>query len=243
MVLKKAIILCAGLGTRLKPFTDSTPKALVKIGDKPILWYILQLLKKHQIESVGINLFHLHQKIRDYLKENANFGLEIVTKLEKELLGTAGGVRNFEDFIGYDDSFLVIYGDVLTNANLKKIIDFHQRVRADLTMAIRPWPNPEEKGIVRLGLDGRITEFIEKPHGYEVFTNLGNAAIYVCQKSILPLIPENQFSDFGIDVFPKMLNKGLGIYGYIVRKYLIDVGNKRSLRQANDDLRMGVFKI
>lgn len=239
----RAIILCAGLGTRVKPLTDSTPKALVNVGGKPILWYILQLLKKHHIESVGINLFHLHQKIRDYLEENANFGLKIVTKLEKELLGTAGGVKNFEDFIGDDDDFMVIHGDTLTNANLERIIDFHREAGADLTMAVCPWSNPWEKGIVGQQVGGRIVVYEEKPPKDKIFSSIGNAGIYVCQKNILPLIPENEFSDFGRDIFPKMLNIGMRMYGYKVNEYLIDIGDAESLQQANDDLETGVFKI
>jgi len=89
--MKKAIILCAGLGTRLRPLTNSIPKALVDIGGKPLLWYNLKLIEKYGIKSVGVNLFHLHEKVISYL-EKSTFGVVVTTKVEKEILGTAGGV-------------------------------------------------------------------------------------------------------------------------------------------------------
>src|SRR5258708_3354248 len=142
----KAVILASGLGTRLKPLTDKTPKVMIKIGDKPLLWHHVNLLKTHGIKDIWINLHRYPEVIKKYFKDGIEFGVKINYSQESELLGTSGALRNPNSNIERElkkSRFLVVYGDNLTDFNYSKLIKFHTKKKSLLTIGLykakEPW--------------------------------------------------------------------------------------------------------
>lgn len=235
----KALILAAGLGTRLKPLTDQIPKAMVEVGGKPLLYYNIKNLKKHGIKKIWINLHYLPHVIQNYFGDGKKIGVKIHYSYEKELLGTSGALRNHSSGIEKEfknTSFLVFYGDHLTNINFKKMIEQHKTKRALMTVALYQHDKPWTKGVVELDTRGKVLHFIEKPHKDKITSNLVNSGFYICEKEIFKFIPEG-FSDFGFDIFPRLLRAKKKIMSYIDDFYIKDIGTFESLKQAREDLR------
>lgn len=230
----KAMILAAGEGTRLRPITYETPKSCIPINGKPLLAYNLELLKKYNITDIAINVSHLADKVIEEFKDGSNYGVKLTYSKEEELLGTAGAVKKIESF--FDSAFVLIYGDLLTNIDLNKLIEFHNQHKGIATVALYKVPRPEACGVVELDGD-RITKFIEKPEHPD--TNLVNAGVYVLETEIFKYIPKNKFFDFGLDLFPVLLNEGNQIFGYEINEYLIDIGTKEKLEKAEKDIKEG----
>jgi len=136
----KAIILCAGRGERLRPLTDTIPKPMIPINNKPVLEYIINLLKKNGIKDIAINTSHLPEKIREYFGDGKKFGVKITYSFEPEMLGTSGALNNFRHFFNTNEPFLVFYGDNITNIDLKKMLEFHKQKNAIATLALRKNP-------------------------------------------------------------------------------------------------------
>ncbi len=222
----KAFLLVAGLGTRLRPLTNNIPKCLMDICGKPLLEWWLEKLESLGVESVLINTYHLAEKIEDFV---ADYDGEIDIKLfyEEELLGSAGTVRENRDFVGEDD-FLIIYGDNLTDVDIRPMIEFHRRKKSPLTMGVMRMPRPETRGIAVLDKDGLIVEFVEKspnPPG-----DLANAGIKVASPKLFDYLTGRKIPfDFGFDVFPKMTGV---MYGYELSGYLQDIGTPSDLESA-----------
>lgn len=229
--MKKAVILSAGLGTRLRPLTDKTPKPMAPIGGAPLLEHIIRLLTKSGLTDIRVNLHHLPWVVTDHFGDGRDFGARIEYSLEAELLGAAGALNNFRHAL--TEPFLVYYGDVLTTMDLPAFINAHQASGAVATVALYRVPNPTECGLVDTDAAGRILRFVEKPP--VAFTDLANAGIYACQPEILDFIPPSGHSDFGRDVFPAMLAAGARLQGHEVSEYLIDIGSKTKYEQANRD--------
>jgi NDP-sugar pyrophosphorylase family protein len=251
--VKKAMILAAGEGTRLRPLTLETPKVLLPIGGRPLIELQLSWLKHHGIQEVAINLYHLGNKVKDYLGDGSRFGVKISYSPEERLLGTAGGVKRMEHF--FDDTFVVFYGDVLTNFDLQAMTQLHQAKKALATLAIFEAPNPREVGIVKMSPEGRILSFVEKtpppvrspesPVPSPQSAILASGGVYVLEKEVLNYIPAHNFSDFAYGTFPKLIELNLPIHGYVLKPqdYLIDIGTIEKYRQANDDVEAGRVKI
>ncbi|MBM3149847.1 MAG: nucleotidyltransferase family protein [Chloroflexi bacterium] len=236
----KGVILAAGLGTRLRPLTETLPKVMVPIGDRPLLAYHLDLFQKYGITEIAINLHHMPQKIINYLGTGEAFGVKVQYLYESELSGTAGAVKKLQDFL--NETFIVFYGDNLTNLNIHCLADYHRTRSALVTIAVYEEPHPVDKGLVELDSGNHVRSFIEKPKVEEFAINLANAGIYVLEPEVLKYIPENQFCDFGADLFPELLQKGLLMYGYRIREYLLDIGTWGAYRQAQEDWREGKLK-
>ena len=234
--IKKAMILAAGEGTRLQPLTLNTPKTMLLVADTPLIAHIIHWLKSFNINEIGINLHYQGNKIVDYLGNGAQLGVKIEYSYEEKLLGTAGGVKRLENYFK-EGPFVVVYGDVLTDFNLRKMTDFHLASGAVATIALIPISNTWEKGIVELNKQGRILSFVEKPPPGTEKSNLSNAGIYIVGPKVFDYIPAAGFSDFAFDVFPHMLNDGLPLFGYQLapQDYLIDIGSLDKYRQANTD--------
>ena len=258
--IEKAMILAAGEGTRLSPLTLETPKVLLPIGGRPLIELQLSWLKHHGVQEVAINLYHLGNKIKDYLGDGSRFGVKISYSPEERLLGTAGGVKRVEHF--FDDTFVVFYGDVLTNFDLQAMVKFHQEKKAIATLAIFEASNPGEVGVVRMNSERKILSFVEKPRspvrGPESpapspqpsipspqSAILASGGVYILEKEVRNYIPAHSFSDFAYDIFPKLVDLNLPIYGYVLKPqdYLIDIGTIEKYRQANDDVEAGRVKI
>lgn len=221
----KAIIMAGGRGTRLMPLTSDTPKPLVPILNKPILYYILKLLYKYNITQVGITLGYLPEKIKSYFGNGAAFGMDISYFIEKEPLGTAGGVKNAESFL--DEDFIVLSGDAFTDIDLSKLIDFHYEHQSLVTIASKEVENPSNFGVIIPDATGKIVNFQEKPE--KPLSNLANMGIYVVDKRVLSLIPVG-FQDFAKDIFPKMLGN---IYTMKTDCYWSDIGTLTSYYATN----------
>lgn len=235
----KAVILAGGLGTRLKPLTDKIPKVMVDIGGKPLLYYHLNLLRRHGITDIWINLHYLPGVIMDYFGSGAQFGVDLKYSFEKELLGTAGALKNPDTDIGQaivNGEFLVIYGDNLVNINYTKLIDFHRRNKSFLTIALYTHPEPWTKGVVELGADHKITAFIEKPPKESNPSNLVNSGIYICNPKVLDYINPG-VSDFGFDVFPNLIKEKLPMFGFSEDYYIQDIGTPEALEKARGEYR------
>lgn len=240
--VRKAIILAAGEGIRLRPLTLETPKVLLPVKGIPLICHTLAWLKGHGISEVAINFYHLGEKIKGFLCDGSRFGTEIVYFEEEQLLGTAGGVKRMAN--GFRNTFVVVYGDVLTNLDLAAMAQFHVRVGAMATIAVQKVQNVTGKGIVRLGEEGRIHSFVEKPTLGSKSARLINAGVYLLEPGILKHIQPG-FSDFGVDVFPRLLEGGFPVYAWELRpwEYLIDIGTPEAYQQANEDMARGEIDV
>lgn len=239
----KAMILAAGEGTRLRPLTLKVPKALLPVGGVPLIERTLLWLKSHGIGEVAINLRHLGEKIKDSLGDGANFGVKIAYSPEETLLGTAGGVKRMEHF--FDDTFVVVYGDIITDFNLSAMTQFHWQKKAIATLVLSRVPNPWEVGVVEINEDERLVGFVEKPTRGSEPGNLGSGGVYVLEKAIFDYIPDKCPSDFAYDVFTKLTELRLPVYGYVLKPgdYLIDIGTIEKYQKVNEDIKVGKVKI
>lgn len=229
----------AGLGKRLAPLTDKTPKVMVKIGRRPLLYYHLKLLKKHGFDDIWINLHKFPSLIRDYLGDGSEFGVKISYSYEVELLGTAGALKNPKSGIEKEfrkGRFLVVYGDNLTDFDYSKLIKFHRLKKPMMSIAVYTVSKPVSKGIVETDFQKRVVRFKEKPE--ESFTNQVNGGIYLCEPEILDYIPAG-FSDFGFDVLPNLLRANLPVFALDPEYYFQDIGTFEGLKKARRDFKTG----
>lgn len=233
----RALILAAGEGTRLRPLTRKCVKAMLPVGGRPLLEHLVHLLRAHGITEIAINLHHHPSDIMDYFGDGRDFGVQITYSLEKELLGTAGAVNKLQDF--FIDTFLVVYGDLLTNLDPMELADYHRRKNGLVTVALYQVDNPEACGIVKLDGQGRIRRFVEKPAPQGVFSNLANAGIYVLEPEVIDFIPPGVYYDFGHDLFPGLLEREVPLYGYPIKDYLIDIGTPEKYQRAQADWQKG----
>jgi dTDP-glucose pyrophosphorylase/phosphoheptose isomerase len=219
----KAMILAAGEGTRLRPLTEHCPKPMLPIGGRPLLEYLLKLLRSHGVKEVAINLHHRPETVTSHFGDGSTLGMRIVYSHEEELLGTAGALRRMASFL--DDTFLVLFGDVLTNADFTSLAEFHRWRSAVATTALHRVEDPSRAGLVDASPDGRIFRFGEKPPRSRRFTNLACAGLYVFEPSILNEIPEDRPSDLGRDLIPRLIDKGLPVYGLEGVGHVLDIGS------------------
>ena len=236
----KALVLAAGEGTRLRPFTLNTAKAMILLRGKPLLEYIVDLLRCHGITELAINLCHESRTVTDYFGNGEEFGVHIRYSFENPILGTAGALSKLRDY--FNQTFVVIYGDLLTNLNISGLVDFHKTKQALATMALYRVENPGACGIVELDNEGKVLRFVEKPPPERIFSNLANAGVYVLESEVIDFIPDNTFYDFGDDLFPALLRSGRALYGYQISDYLIDIGTMENYRRAESDLKRGKLK-
>lgn len=223
--MTSGIILSSGKGMRLGKLTEDKPKGMLTVAGKPILEYNLDILKKSGIKNIIINLYHKKDVITKYFKDGSEFGVNIIYSHEDKLYGTAGGVKRVSTFLS--STFAVIYGDNFSNCNLTEVLEYHKQKNAIATIVLFDRENNPNSGIsggcVMIDTNSkRILEFIE---GKGAVTNYVNAGIYILEPEVLDYIPEDSFYDFGKDLFPFLLSKGIGIYGYLMPKYEYLFGN------------------
>lgn len=230
----KAVIMAGGEGTRLRPVSILRPKPMVKLMDKPVSEYIVQLLKKNGIRDICMTLRYLPQVVLDYFGDGSEFGVNIEYQVEKEPLGTAGGVRACRKFIGEDD-FIVISGDAVCDFDLEKCIEFHRRKNSKATIILCQRDEPLEYGLVLTDSSDRVTQFVEKPSWDKVLTDSVNTGIYILSPEILERIPKGVSYDFGRDLFPQLLNDNIPIYAVTAEGYWCDIGNCRAYLECNFD--------
>ncbi len=237
----KAFVMAAGAGTRLRPLTYSIPKPMVPVVNKPVLEHTLENLKKHGIEDMVMNLHYYGGMIKDYFGDGSKLGINIEYSYEKKLLGTAGGVKKKEDF--FDDTFIVLSGDGLTDLDLTGVLNFHRKKKALATMALKEVDSKFDYGVTLCDKSGRIKKFIEKPRWSDVFSNTVNTGIYIFEPEIFRYIPKGEFYDFGSQLWPKLLSMKKNIYGIVINNYWTDVGNLKEYRQGQRDALDGKIKL
>lgn len=206
----KAIILSAGRGERLKPLTDSIPKVMVSINNKPVLQHNIEWLKKYGVTDFIVNLHYLPEIIKNYFGSGIKFGVNITYLYEKEILGTSGAIKNAERYL--KEPFLVVYGDNINTIDLYKFRRFHEEKKGIGTIALHKREFVKNSGVVCFDKDRRITEFVEKPKK-DVGCEWVNAGLYLLEPEFIRHIPEAP-TDFGRDIFPKVLKRGQRLYGY-----------------------------
>jgi mannose-1-phosphate guanylyltransferase len=228
----KAMVLAAGLGTRLRPLTYEITKPMVPVLDRPVMEHIVELLERHGFDEVVANLHYFPDSIREY------FGERLSYRFEEELLGTAGGVRGCADFFG-EEPFLVISGDALTDVDLGALLARHRQTGGVATLAVKQVADTREYGVVLHDRDGRITGFQEKPAPEEALSDLGNCGIYLFDQRIFDYFPARPFVDWAQDVFPVLLENDVPFHIHEVREYWNDVGSLSELRQGTFDALRG----
>lgn len=226
----KAVVLAAGLGTRLAPLTQSVPKILVPLGGRPLLERQLLYLAANGITHVAVNLHHHADLVLEFL-ERSDLPVQVRVSHEPELLGTAGALQPLRDFL--TEPFVVLYGDVLTDANLAELAAAHARTNGTATLAYYRSRAAEGKGVLELDDEGRVSSFVEKPPSSNEVRCV-NAGLYALSPEVLRFTRPG--ADFGHDVWPAMLVAGEAIYAHEVDGYLRDVGSPEALAEAEADL-------
>jgi mannose-1-phosphate guanylyltransferase len=232
----RAMVLAAGLGTRLRPLTYEITKPMVPVLDRPVMEHIVDLLDRHGFDRVIANLHYFPDSIREH------FGDRMEYRFEPELLGTAGGVRACAEFFG-DEPFLVISGDALTDIDLTALANRHRETDGIATLAVKQVPDTREFGVVLHDREGRITGFQEKPRPDEALSDLGNCGIYVFDPQIFDYFPNSEFVDWAKDVFPVLLENDVPFYIHEVREYWNDIGSLGELRKGTFDALRGELQL
>ncbi|MCC6176226.1 MAG: nucleotidyltransferase family protein [Chloroflexi bacterium] len=236
----RALVLAAGEGQRLRPLTLHMPKPMVPVGGRPVLEHSIGLLRRHGITEIAINLHYRPDAIVEYFGDGRRFGVSLTYSHEARLLGSAGAARALDTFL--TDGFLVIYGDVLTDVDLSALVARHRETGAAGTIGLYEVSDPSRCGIVELDASGRVTRFVEKPAPGTISGNLANSGILVLEPSVLRDVPPDEPYDFGLHLFPKLLDRGEPLYGERLDGYILDIGSRDRLEQAEADYRAGRFR-
>ena len=232
----KAMVLAAGLGTRLRPLTYEIPKPMVPVLDRPVMAHIVDLCRRQGFDELIANLHYFPDTIRDY------FGDTLEYRYEEELLGTAGGVRNVRDFFG-DGLVVIISGDALTDIDLNKLVERHREAGGIATLTVKQVEDTREYGVVLHDSDGRVSGFQEKPDPDEALSNLGNCGIYCFNPEVFDYFPDTDFVDWANDVFPALLENDVPFYIHEISEYWNDVGSLDELRAGTFDALEGNLRI
>jgi len=230
----KAVILVGGEGTRLYPLTHNIPKPMLPVLNRPFLEHIIAYLRKCGIENIILALSYLPKIIQDYFGDGSNLDTQINYAVETNPLGTAGAVKNAEQYL--DKTFAVLNGDIFTNLDIAKMFAFHQRKKARATIALTQVDNPCVFGVVETDNDGRVQCFVEKPSPNQVTTNWINAGIYILEPDVLEHVPIGSHYMFERGLFPLLLELGEPIYGYQFNGYWLDMGTPEKYLCLNRDL-------
>jgi len=249
----RAMILAAGLGTRLRPITYEIPKPMVPVLNRPVMEHIVRLLAGHGFDEAIANLHWFPETIEGRFGDGSEFGIQLSYSREEALLGTAGGVRNAAGFLG--DSFLIISGDALTDIDLAAMRAFHESHDGVATLATKRVDDTSQFGVAIVGGDGRIQGFQEKPDPAEALSDLANCGIYMFRSEIFDFFPEPGaaalagpddppgFADWATDVFPALLENDVPFYSHEIEAYWNDIGNLDELREGNLDALRGEVKV
>ena len=225
----RAFLLAAGLGTRLRPITDATPKCLVEIGSRPLLGIWLDALAKAGVHEVLVNTHHLAAQVEAHVAHRLT---PPVVRLSHEpvLLGSAGTLLANRDFVADDDMFLVVNADNLTDFDLGVLIDAHRAAATIATLSVFHAPRPSECGIVEVA-DGRVVGFVEKPANPP--SDLANAGIYAFHPKVLDEIPDPLPSDIGFDLLPRLVGRARAVA--LDDCYFLDIGTSAALERASNE--------
>jgi mannose-1-phosphate guanylyltransferase len=236
------MVLAAGKGTRLFPLTGEIPKPMAPVVGKPIIQHIFELLAETGLDEVHVNVHYLADAILDVYGNSFSVnGTKVCMTHEDKLMGTAGSVKRIANRFG--ETFVVIMGDALTDADIREVVDFHRERQALATLALMRVSDSSQYGVVELDSKQNIVRFQEKPDPDEAVSNLANTGIYVLEPGVLEYIPENTFFDFAKDVFPRMLAAGEQLAGYEGSFYWSDIGTLEAYRLAQRDALSGEVRL
>jgi mannose-1-phosphate guanylyltransferase len=232
----KAMILAAGKGTRVRPITYTTPKPMIPILQKPVMEFLLELLRQHGFTEIMVNVSHLAKEIESYFRDGQRFGVQIGYSFEGriidgelvgEAIGSAGGMKRIQDFSPFfDDTFVVLCGDALIDLDLTAAVKWHKEKGAIATIVMKSVPQDEVSsyGVVVTDETGRIKAFQEKPAVEEALSNCINTGIYIFEPEVLNYIPSGEEYDIGSQLFPKLVEIGAPFYGISMDFEWVDIG-------------------
>jgi mannose-1-phosphate guanylyltransferase len=249
----RAMILAAGLGTRLRPITYGMPKPMVPVLNRPVMEHAARLLARHGFGEAIANLHWFPELIEGHFGDGSAVGVELTYSLEEQLLGTSGGVRNVGGYLG--ESFLVVAGDALTDIDFTAMREFHESHDGLVTMATKRVAETDQFGVVIADGDGRIQGFQEKPDPAEALSDLANTCIYMFRAEVFDYFPAPgtsedagpdsppRFADWAKDVFPALLEADVPFYSHEIDAYWNDIGNLEELRRGNLDALYGKVEV
>src|ERR671910_288053 len=235
----KAVIMAGGQGTRLRPLTSDQPKPMIPIVNAPCMEHIVRLLERHGFTDIAVTLQFLPDEIRDYFGDGSEWNVNIRYSIEDTPAGTAGSVKMAEQQLGLEgERLLIISGDALTDADLSRLVQFHEENSSEATMVLKSVENPLDFGIVITEEDGRISRFLEKPAWGQVFSDTVNTGIYILEPSVMDEIPDPEEGeyDFSKELFPKLLDGGRPLYGFVTDAYWEDIGTLEQYASAQRDI-------
>jgi mannose-1-phosphate guanylyltransferase len=250
----KAMILAAGKGTRVRPITYTIPKPMIPILQKPVMEFLLELLRQHGFDEIMVNVSHLASEIESYFRDGQRFGVQIAYSFEGrvvdgelvgEAIGSAGGMRRIQDFSPFfDGTFVVLCGDALIDLDLTKAVQWHREKGSIATVVMKTVPREEVSsyGVVVTDDDGRIKAFQEKPAVDEALSNCINTGIYIFEPEVLDYIPPNVEFDIGSQLFPKLVEMGAPFYGIPMDFEWIDIGKVPDYWEAIRSVLLGKVK-
>jgi mannose-1-phosphate guanylyltransferase len=231
----QAVILAGGEGTRLRPLTQTLPKPVITLVDRPLIVFMLEWLRDHGVDDVVLCCGFLAAHVEAALGDGSALGLKLRCLAEPEPLGTGGALKYAEQLL--DERFLMLNGDVLTDLDLTAQIAQHERTRATGTLALVGVEDPSAFGLVRMTPERAVTEFVEKPTADQIDTNLISAGAYVLERGVVDMIAPDRKVSIEREVWPELV--GGGLYGYPCDAYWLDVGTPDRYLQATFDIIAG----
>ena len=240
----KAMILAAGKGTRVRPITHTTPKPMIPILQKPVMEFLLELLREHGFDQIMVNVSHLAEEIENYFRDGQRFGVQIAYSFEGRIedgeligdaLGSAGGLKKIQDFQEFfDDTFVVICGDALIDLDLTEAVRRHKQKGALASLITKRVPKEQVSsyGVVVTDDAGRVLSFQEKPAVDEAASDMINTGIYIFEPEVLDFVPSGQPFDIGSDLFPKLVAAGAPFYALPMEFEWVDIGKVPDYWQA-----------
>ncbi|AFY88447.1 MULTISPECIES: sugar phosphate nucleotidyltransferase [Chroococcidiopsis] len=250
----KAMILAAGKGTRVRPITYTIPKPLIPILQKPVMEFLLELLRQHGFDQIMVNVSHLANEIENYFRDGQRFGVQLAYSFEGkivdgvlvgEAVGSAGGMRRIQDFTPFfDDTFVVLCGDALIDLDLTAAVKWHREKGSIATVIMKSVPREEvpSYGIVVTDEDGRVRTFQEKPKVEEALSTNISTGIYIFEPEIFNYIPPGENFDIGSQLFPKLVEKNAPFYGLVMDFEWVDIGKVPDYWQAIRGVLQGEIK-
>src|SRR3989344_4540680 len=237
--IKQAVILCAGLGTRLRPLTDTMPKPMIPILGKPLLEWNIEQFKKHGVTEFFVNLYYLPDVIRNYFGDGAKWGVKINYFQEPEILGTAGGVKNFANTL--DEVFFLIYGDMLSLMDYSKMAaEFVRRPDAVGMQRMQRTDNYADADVAELATDGSYLRIHPKPHAEKYSNAYRMKGVFILKKEILDYIPPNTFYELGKQLLPDAVSRGKKFYSYECEDYTKGIDTIYKYREVEEYLKKSV---
>ncbi|SDI34131.1 nucleotidyltransferase family protein [Paenibacillus naphthalenovorans] len=229
-----ALLLAGGLGTRLKPLTETLPKPMALIANRPWLEHVIVHLKKQGIQNFVIAVKHHPEKIQNHFGNGEKWGITIQYAMEDSLKGTAGAIKNAERYL--DDRFIVVNADIVHEIDLNPLLEFHRKHGGNVTIGLTEVDDPTQYGVVQQDGAGRILRFVEKPRLEEAPSRRINAGIYVMEKKVLSFIPPDREVSIERETFPLLITRNVGVYGKVISGYWMDMGTKDRYRRIHWDV-------